>query len=294
VNFPVNKEGKKVPFNQPEFLSEDDLFLWRDHLIESFRERDENEAPYDRSFRFLDMKGREPTLTLPSMGTAEHSKKKPAAKRKGKRASTPKIKAQVKAQKKKKKKSKAEVDSESEYSSTSEAEGDGEQEAEERDYEELDPGEVPPKLEQKSRPKARPARKAAADGQTSLSAQVMQEAEQEQAEHDAKAKAAHRRRALQDAPPPCPGNGPQKKEFEGMRPLKGADGEPVLFLTRTSMRNGTLPLDWRSPNWDPETVSCYTFLSSAMSCPSSDCLSCVRSCHSELRRLTGFEPNLHN
>ena len=254
VNFPIDKDGKQVPFSHPDFMRDDDLFLWRDHIIESFREREEGEAPYERAFRFLDMKGREPTLTLLNMGTTtRETKKKPTAKTRAKKASSPSIKAQVKSQKKVTK-SKRVVVSESEVSSA--GEDDDEEENSEEDYDALDHEEDPPKSQKQPRPKPRPARDAVDKGRDSLAAQVADEARQEQAELDTKAKQAQQRRDLQDGKKlPCPGNGPQKKEFDGSRLLKDSEGEPVLFLTRPSMRTGTLPPDWRSPNWDPETVS---------------------------------------
>jgi hypothetical protein len=67
-NFPLNASNNPVSLSLFTMTMEEELVAWRDHFIASFRERGEDEQPYDRAFRFLTLQGREPSLTMITMG----------------------------------------------------------------------------------------------------------------------------------------------------------------------------------------------------------------------------------
>lgn len=69
-NFPVDASGRVHRLARFASMTENDLIVWLNHLLASFKETEDGEEPHPRPFRFLDRHRREPELAMVKMGPA--------------------------------------------------------------------------------------------------------------------------------------------------------------------------------------------------------------------------------
>jgi hypothetical protein len=252
VNFPLTEDGKQVEFTDFNYMKQPQLFAWRDHIYESFRERSSDDPEYERPLRFLTLAGTQPKLSMLSMGTskatkeaAQKSQKK--RKNKGRRpsASEPEpepesepVSAKKKGDKKsKKKKSSSRVPSETESepeAEFSEGSGDGKQPT--------------------PAPMERPERVARETAKKSISRHAVADSkEEERLEREQSAARTVVTSTL------SPGERERLREnaFKGRRALReNVDGAISHYLQRPYVSQGpTLSVDWRKADWDEQKVS---------------------------------------
>jgi hypothetical protein len=241
ANLPIDNEDRTVRFTDPGFMMEDDLVAWREHLLETFRERENGTPPYKRPFRFLTMAGKEPILTMLKMGSNTnkvHVNPKAKKGKKGKKDALAKAKAV-----KRKAKSKKEV--------VSSEEGSDDESGEESE----DGDQATPKGRTES---PRPQREAGNKAKPVIARQAGQEAEDEAAFQ--RAQEAKRQRF--EPTEPCPGKETSlhKLQFHGTRTIRMNNDDPVsLYLQLpNSMGYTTLPEEWKAVGWDKKVVSIST------------------------------------
>jgi hypothetical protein len=236
ANLPIDNEGRIVRFTDPGFMMEEDVITWRDHILETFREREDGEPQYHRPFRFLTMAGKKPTLTMLKMGSTSKKPTVTPKAKKGKKSAPEKTKA---AKRKAKGKGKKVVE-------VSDEEGSERESGEQSD----DEDEVPPKAQKAPRPQRDAGNKA----KPAISMQALREAEEEVE--------LLRRKELErqtsDPKGPCPGKDKslQKMEFHGTRTIRRTNDELTsLYLQRpNAMGHSTLPEDWRTEGWNRKEV----------------------------------------
>lgn len=79
-NFPIDKDGNIVPLMDFEYMSIENLVLWKNHVVNSFTEG----VQYAPRFRFIRKDGSHPELTMMKRGPAPAVQKAVKAKKQSK------------------------------------------------------------------------------------------------------------------------------------------------------------------------------------------------------------------
>jgi hypothetical protein len=270
-NMPVDKAGNQILFRDFRHMVKDELLIWRDHLLNSFQERAEGDAPYDRAFQFLTFTGNEPSLTMLCMGKTEKKSKKEAKPKVSKRKSQKALGGKAKAAKGTRK-SKKDTESSAEETEDEEVDKDEEEverevevEQEHQEHQEQEQREQDENMEEKAvhgnpskpprkvpRPKPRP-RQASEKAKPIIASHIEQDNQDELETQQAKKDALR----ISNPTGPAPGEETslQKAQFHGTRAVPGRDGEVSFYLQRPhAMRNSTLPEDWKVKGFDKAKV----------------------------------------
>lgn len=65
-NFPMNKDGSIIPLIDFEYMTPENLTIWKSHLVKSFTEGEQ----YSPRFRFIRKDGSHPELTMIKRGVS--------------------------------------------------------------------------------------------------------------------------------------------------------------------------------------------------------------------------------
>ena len=253
--FPTDEHGRVVRLGRFPSLPDNDVIIWRDHIIRTFKEPEDGEKPYPNPLRFIDSNGREPELSMMKMGSSSSAVATAPKKTAGRAAS------------KKDKRSKSvvsETEEESDHSDTppplppkKRSKPNARQKAK-LDAEEFTPDK---KVTEAPAPKSSPGtRSASVTAMTAISKQAKMEAIA--AAPGPKIKFATASSFTgKGRPGSLEGRKLAARRIDAQKMIPASPGSTIqsMYLQRPGMKSSTLVIEWKALGWNSEKVRSLHF-----------------------------------